>query len=379
MSERYRLPGAIAALLLALAGSGATDLTAQTGTVTGVVTHVANGRPLMDASVKLVGTGMGWMTDATGRYRFDGVPVGEYTAQVAMLGFGTRTAEVTVTAGSSAVADFQLEITATPLPAIVSTVPLPLPRIGVPLPAIRVDRLADIVPLGGLGQVLEGRIPGVRSFGTSGGIGAGRELRIRGTDSFGYTRQRPLVLVDGVRIDTNKEEWGWMEDVTCCFFSGGAGEDRLSDFNPEEIDRVEVLWGPVAAALFDAEGAAGVIRVFTRRGRTNTPPTFTLQTGVGAIRLRANLRVNLNWSVAGELQVGAAVGLVRNRIWSLQSGNNWLGVYTNALLSDPREATEERPYGGGTGRRWIAGCDRGRCQGHPHHLRHRPLDRPDPG
>ncbi len=32
---------------------------------------------------------------------------------------------------------------------------------------------------------------------------------------------------------------------------------------------------------------------------------------------------------------------------SLQSGNNWLGIYTNALLTNPLNATAEEPYGGG--------------------------------
>ncbi len=414
MSNRYCIRGAIAALLLASGLTGTTHLAAQTGTVTGVVT-AAGGNPLNDAHVSLAGTGMQSMTDAQGRYKLEGVPPGTYTVHVAMLGFGTRTAEIAVTAGSTAVADFQLEMSAVPLDEIVYICGPGRPMIGVSLPAIGVDGLAEIVPLRDLSHALEGRVPGLRSAGTSGGVGAGRELLIRGTDSFGYTRQRPLVLVDGVRIDTNKEEWGAMEDVSCCFFSGGAGEDRLSDFNPEEIDRVEVLRGPAAAALYGAEGSAGVIRVFTRRGRTNTPPTFTLQTGVGFNRLRANLptrlrprftgpdgfaaldpnehliedglirkfdltvhgggeettyfaaggyaseegsvkpndqtranlRVNLNRNVADHLQVSVAAGLARNRIWSLQSGNNWLGVYTNALLSDPQEATEEQPYGGG--------------------------------
>ena len=40
-------------------------------------------------------------------------------------------------------------------------------------------------------------------------------------------------------------------------------------------------------------------------------------------------------------------GYVRNRIYSLQSGNNWLGIYTNALLTNPNNATAEEPYGGG--------------------------------
>ncbi|UCC25476.1 MAG: TonB-dependent receptor, partial [Gemmatimonadales bacterium] len=62
---------------------------------------------------------------------------------------------------------------------------------------------------------------------------------------------------------------------------------------------------------------------------------------------RGNLRVNLNWTVGDNLTVGVTSGYVRNRIYSLQSGNNWLGIYTNALLSNPRNATAEEPYGGG--------------------------------
>ena len=42
-----------------------------------------------------------------------------------------------------------------------------------------------------------------------------------------------------------------------------------------------------------------------------------------------------------------ASGFVRNRIRPLQTGNNWLGVFTNAMLSNPFDATEEEPYGGG--------------------------------
>jgi len=421
MSNRYcirSIRGAIAALLLALGGTGVSHLTAQTGTVAGVVTAAANGQPILEAAVQLAGTNLNSVTDSRGRYRLDGVPAGAYTVEVRMLGFATRTAEVTVAGGSTAVADFALETSAVTLDEIAyKTLARPHAwKTGVLLPAIDVDQLLEATaPPGSLGRILEGRIPGVRSIGTSGGVGAGRELRIRGTDSFGYTRQRPLVLVDGVRVDTNKDEWGAMDEVTCCFFSGGAGEDRLSDFDPEEIDRVEVLRGPAAAALYGAEGSAGVIRVFTKRGRYNTAPTFTLQTGVGFNRLRANLptrlrpgftgpgglaaldpnehliedglinkyslavrgggedatyfvaggyafeegsvkpneqsranlRVNLDWSYRDRLHVGVASGAVRNRIWSPQSGSTWHGVYTNALLSDPRRATEEKPYGGG--------------------------------
>ncbi|MDE2872722.1 MAG: TonB-dependent receptor [Gemmatimonadota bacterium] len=418
MPDRYRIRSALAALLLTSGVGGAAGLAAQTGAVTGVVTDSATGGPLVEAVVDLVGTTKVRLTDSHGRFLIAEVPEGEYTVRVRMLGYLLRTAQVTVKAGSPAVADFRLAIDAVgvdPLSHPVGGPYRPGRNIGVSLPAIDRYELEGTFPQGGFGRILEGRIPGVRSIGTSGGIGAGRELRIRGTDSFGYTRQRPLVLVDGVRIDTNKEEWGAMEGVSCCFFSGGAGEDRLSDLNPEEIDRVEVLKGPAAAALYGAEGSAGVIRVFTGRGRTNTPASFTLNAGLGVNRLRANLptrlrpgftgpegfpaldpnrylienglinrydltvrgggedvtyfvaggfayeegsvkpndqrranlRVNLHWTASQKIAVGVSSGHVRNRIWSLQSGNTWLGVYSNALGSDPRWASEEEPYGGG--------------------------------
>ena len=422
MSIRYCIRGATAALLLTLGVSAASGLAAQTGTVTGVVTDATTGQPLEGARVSLAGTPMSGLTDAGGRYLLDGVLATAYTVRVVIAGYGTRERKVTLKAGITAEADFRLAVSGVDLdqPVAVGLAGRTERRkVGASLPAIDVGRLAETTPLDGFSQVLEGRIPGVRSMGTNGGIGAGRELRIRGTDSFGFTRQRPLVFIDGVRIDTNKEEWGWMEGVSCCYFSGGAGEDRLSDLNPEEIDRVEVLKGPAAAALFGSEGSAGVIRVFTKHGRNNTPPTFTLNTGIGLNRLRANLptrlrpnftgpggfvawdpnehliegglvnnydltvsgggedvtyfaaggltyeegsvkpndqtrgnlRVNLDWTAAENLSIGVASGFVRNRIWSLQSGNTWLGVYTNAMLSNPFRATAEEPYGGGL---WAA-------------------------
>ena len=417
MSHRYCIRGAIAALALTLVVSGASGLAAQTGSVTGVVTDATTGHPLDGARVSLAGTRISALTGSDGRYLLGGVPAGTQTVKVVIIGYGTREREVTVTPGSTLESDFRLQVSGVDLdqPVTAGAGPSERRKIGISLPAIDFDRIAEAFPVEGFSRALEGRIPGVRSNGTNGGIGAGRELRIRGTDSHGVTRQRPLVLIDGVRIDTEKLEWGGMEGVTCCSFSGGAGEDRLSDLSPEEIDRVEVLKGPAAAALFGSEGSAGVIQVFTKRGRTNTPPAFTVTSGFGFNRLRANLptrlrpnftgpygfaawdpnehlienglvnnydltvsgggrdvtyfaaggftyeegsvkpsdqtranlRVNLNWSAADNLSVDVASGFVRNRIRPLQTGNNWLGVFTNAMLSNPFDATEEEPYGGG--------------------------------
>jgi outer membrane receptor for ferrienterochelin and colicin len=417
MSNRYSISGVIAALVLALSVTGATNLTAQTGAVTGVITDATTGQPLIDAAISLVDTEITGLTNANGRYALPNVPVGVYTVKVVIIGYATQEKEVTVTPGSTQMVDFQLDISVINLDEIVATGvagAVERRKIGVSIPTIKVSDMAETMPVDGISQVLEGRIPGVRSIGTNGSIGGGRNLTIRGIDTFGYTATRPVVYIDGVRVDTQKGEWGFMGS-TCCAFSGGAGEDRLSDLNPEEIDRIVVLKGPAAATLFGSEASGGVIQVFTKRGRSNTPSTFTLNAGVGMHRLRANLpttlrpnfpgpdgfvawdpnetlienglinnydlsasgggedvtyfvsagltyeegsikpndqtrgniRVNLNWTASENLSLQVTSGYIRNKIWALQSGNNWLGIYTNALLSNPQNATEEEPYGGG--------------------------------
>ena len=215
MSHRYCTRGAIAALMLTLVVSGASGLAAQTGDVTGVVTDATTGQPIDGARVSLAGIRMSGLTDAGGRYLLSGVPAAAYTVKVVIIGYRTREEEVSITAGSTLVADFQLEVSGVDLDQLVTAGAGPSERrkIGASLPTLDFNGIAEAFPVEGFGQALEGRIPGVRSNGTNGGIGSGRELRIRGTDSFRHTRQRPLVLIDGVRVDTEKLEWGGMAKV----------------------------------------------------------------------------------------------------------------------------------------------------------------------
>jgi hypothetical protein len=69
------------------------------------------------------------------------------------------------------------------------------------------------------------------------------KLRVVGeTEGSGQT---PLVFVDGVRM--------------------GSGKETLADLNPDEIDRIEVIKGGAATAMFGEEAAAGVIQIFLKK------------------------------------------------------------------------------------------------------------------
>lgn len=425
MTQRYNLSkGGRLASLLAVAAAVAFLLparivVAQDGTVTGQVVAATTGQPINGVQITILDTSLGGLSNSSGRFLMPRVPAGTYTVQAVYVGYRTVTQQVNVSPGGTANVQFEMEVSAVAMDELIVTGTagaVERRKLGTSAASLDVTSIEEVTPLASFGQALEGRIPGVRSIGTVGGVGAGRELRIRGTDSFSLG-QRPVIYIDGVRVDTRQQEWGSSAggSTTCCAFSGGAGEDRLSDLSPDEIDRVEVLKGPAAATLYGSEASGGVIQIFTKRGRSNSPANFSLNVTTGFNRHRpnfptslrdnftgpdgtvaldpneslienglinsydltvdgggeevtyfvsggfafeqgsikpndqkkANLRVNLNWTAGENLTVGVTSGYVRNRIYSLQSGNNWLGIYTNALLTNPLNATADEPYGGG--------------------------------
>lgn len=300
-SSRRGLSSSLSLALAAFLGfAGATEAQ-QVGTVTGTVIDGTNMRPLNGAQVSIEGTSRGSLADARGRFLIPGVPAGTHTVRVTYLGYRTGTEEVQVTAGATASVDFELQVSAVAMDEVVVTGTagaIERRRLGVTMGSIDMTQVQELVPVEGIGQALQARIPSVRSIGTSGGVGAGRDLRIRGTSSF-TLGQRPVVYIDGVRVDTRNNEWGGMTGVTCCAFSGGAGEDRLGDLNPDDIERIEVLKGAAAATLYGSEASNGVIQIFTKRGRTGSAPQFTFNVGAGINRHRPNFRTTLNPNFSG--------------------------------------------------------------------------------
>jgi outer membrane receptor protein involved in Fe transport len=66
--------------------------------------------------------------------------------------------------------------------------------------------------------------------------------------------------VDGIRIDNSSSSG--ISTTTA-----GASWSGLDDINPADIERVEIIRGASAATLYGTEASAGVIQIFTRRGR----------------------------------------------------------------------------------------------------------------
>src|SRR6185503_9652671 len=100
------MPLSTAALLVLLFVASAAQA-ADTGSITGKVVD-ESGVPLQNASVILLGKGMGGPTNAEGKFTLAKVPVGAYTVRAMMVGKQRSEKNVTVDANRTVVVDFQL-------------------------------------------------------------------------------------------------------------------------------------------------------------------------------------------------------------------------------------------------------------------------------
>src|SRR5262249_39195616 len=109
-------------------------------------------------------------------------------------------------------------------------------------------------------NVLSSRAAGVVVQENGGTTGSGARVRIRGSNSVSLSND-PLIIVDGIRINSEQD------DASSSIAVGGQVPSRLNDINPAEIDNIEVIRGPAAAALYGTAAANGVIQITTKRGR----------------------------------------------------------------------------------------------------------------
>ncbi|HVW62499.1 MAG TPA: TonB-dependent receptor plug domain-containing protein, partial [Puia sp.] len=110
---------------------------------------------------------------------------------------------------------------------------------------------------------LAGKVPGLVITGTAGGPAGSSRVIIRGNTTITGNNQ-PLYVVDGVPIDNSN--YG---QVGSDKYSGGVDfGDAISGINPDDIDKISVLKGPSASALYGSRAANGVILITTKRGST---------------------------------------------------------------------------------------------------------------
>ena len=272
MRPRQCLYGFFAFVFLTVPNLGAQQ-------ITGRVVDQRTGQPLAAVQVFIPETGLGALSQQNGRYLLLNVPAGTHTLNAQRIGYGGQTAEVTVAAGATVVRDFQLSEQALGLDEIIVTgTPGGTQRraIGNTVTSVSAAELTRDVGFSDVQAVLQGRTPGVRLAARNGTVGSGSNVEVRGVGTFSLGRN-PLIYVDGIRVNNDGEA------------GPRTGGERVvnvfNDFNPADIESIEIIKGPAAATLYGTEASAGVIQIITKRGQEGAAQfDVSIRQGVNYIR-----------------------------------------------------------------------------------------------
>lgn len=252
-----RTVGAMLAMAAGTLGAQATQ-----GSINVRVTQATSGQPLDQAQVVIVGTTLGGLTNAEGRFTFRTVNPGAVTLRVLRVGYSEAKQTVTVVAGQAANIDVALREVALTLAPVVTTATGETRRVelGNAVASIDVAKVTESSPVQNINDLLNSRTPGVTVVsGTQ--TGSGARIRVRGTNSLSLSND-PIFIIDGVRMSNNIGSSN--------LFTGGAQPSRIGDLNPEEIESMEIVKGPSAATLYGTDAANGVVLITTKRGRAGT-------------------------------------------------------------------------------------------------------------
>jgi outer membrane receptor protein involved in Fe transport len=234
------------------------------GSVSGRVTEVRTGHPVIGASVMLAGARWHTTTGDDGRFRLEEVTAGTYTLTVRRIGYVTGSASVAVAAGQEVAVDLRLDVSASPLDAVVVTgtiAPTEQKALANPISVIT-GAMIQQRGITKINDLFRGDIPGVFApdYGTS-SASVGAPVYVRGaTELFDVPTLK--TYIDGVEI---------------------ANSEFLNEIDPTMIDHVEIVRGPEAATLYGAQAINGVMQVFTKKGSLAAAPHLTVSVGAGSL------------------------------------------------------------------------------------------------
>jgi TonB-linked SusC/RagA family outer membrane protein len=105
-----------------------------------------------------------------------------------------------------------------------------------------------------------------------------------------FGSSEPLYIVDGIIVDNSS--------VNVINLNGdaqgsriAAGNNRLVDINPNDIEKIEVINGAAAAAIYGSRASNGVVQIFTKKGKAGKPQV-TLTASVQSSSLRKRWEMN---------------------------------------------------------------------------------------
>ncbi len=113
-------------------------------------------------------------------------------------------------------------------------------------------------------NTLSGKVAGLNIQGTGAGPMGSSRITIRGESSLNLDNNQALIVVDGVPVSSKITGTGYSSHLSAD--SPIDYGSTLSDINPDDIEKITVLKGPGATALYGSRAAGGAIIITTKSG-----------------------------------------------------------------------------------------------------------------
>ncbi|HHB78022.1 MAG TPA: SusC/RagA family TonB-linked outer membrane protein [Saprospiraceae bacterium] len=293
-------------------------------TLKGVVTDQNSGEPLIGVSVLLKNTTIGTATDVDGSYMLKLTePHDKYVIVFSYLGY--TPVEKTLTESElDQPLDVALSEDVIGLSEVVVTGASELTskkQYGNAISTVNEQQISRSGSTA-IDKALAGKVAGALISQNSGNPAGGVSVTLRGYSTV-VGNSNPLYIVDGVIIDNSSSE---LIDL------GGYAQNRLVDINPDDIDRIEIIKGASAAAIYGSRASNGVVQIFTKRGKAGKP-RISFGTSVNWNSLRKEIEENMEpfkWAVPGNPD---STRLIPTKRYKMQDYIFHTGMGTNNNLS----------------------------------------------
>ncbi|HEY4108107.1 SusC/RagA family TonB-linked outer membrane protein [Puia sp.] len=288
-------------------------------TATGTVRDAANA-PLSGATINLKNSTLATTTDEGGKFSLT-IPGKAGMIEISFIGYSPQTFEV-----DDAHHNFSVTLVAAAgklEEVVISGFATSIKRSNLAnaIASVSGRELIGTITQPTVDGALYGKFTGANISANSGAPGGGISLKLRGITSI-VANSQPLFIVDGVYFDNSSINAG----LNLVSKAAGQGNNnfqdnpsnRVADLDPEDIDRVEILKGASAAAIYGSRAAGGVVIITTKRGIRGKP---RIEIGE-SIGVQAQLRKlgQRSWDTA---KVNSAFGAAGLGIYNANNGKTY--------------------------------------------------------
>jgi TonB-linked SusC/RagA family outer membrane protein len=262
-------------------------------TVSGTVSDDRTGEALIGASILVKGTTSGSITDLDGGFSITLPNNQSTTLIISSIGFLTQNVDVAPGVNNLSI---KLKQDATNLEEVVVTglaTSVKRSNLANSVTSVSARDLTGTTTIQTTDGALYGKVPGATIRSNGGAPGGGISIQLRGISSLSGASQ-PLIIVDGVYISNATQRSGRATVSGAGGSNQDDGSNRLADINPADIETIEILKGPSAAAIYGTRANAGVIIITTKRGQEGKT-VVSLSQDIGVAQPLRLLGVD-NWS-----------------------------------------------------------------------------------